>query len=548
MRSARRLLAFLTLSLALVVAPRPAATQIDPAGPPRPRYSFDVNLDYAAATLSVGQVTRVRNQTGEPLDRVVFQVMPATLGAFDLVTASVQGQSVVPTVDGSLLELALPSSLAPGAELDLELSYRLRVPRGPGRISAGGHALALGNWFPTLAPHRGEWERHQYTEIGDAFVTEVADFDLRLTTSVPLVLAAGGEVVEADGTRFHVQAAGIRDLALSLSPDYAVAERAAGTTLVRGYAVDSSRAQLFADTAARFLLWYGARFGTYPYATLSLAEAELPPVWTGMEYPTIILLSTKLDLPVSIEGSELEELIAHETAHQWFYGLVGNDQVRAPWLDESFAEYLPFYYYRQAMPDRAETLFRERILAGLDERVRRAGNLPLDSTVYDFPTDEPYFATIYNRGAGFLDELRGTIGDAAFEAALAEEVRLFSGKLASPQAVLDLFQRRTPINLNPLFARYFSYPAVRDPEPARWQLDLPSTPWRSAAPLSVRADFSVTRLEAWLDGRLLYTGPPSAATLDLSGVEAGEYVLLVKVWDRRGVVFERAERIAVAAP
>jgi Peptidase family M1 domain len=47
----------------------------------------------------------------------------------------------------------------------------------------------------------------------------------------------------------------------------------------------------------------------------------------GMEYPELVF-----SIPVP-------EVISHEIAHQWWYGLVGNNQFREPWLDESFAQY-----------------------------------------------------------------------------------------------------------------------------------------------------------------------------------------------------------------
>lgn len=539
-RAAPRVL-FCLAVLAGAAAPGSAAA----APPPSPRYSFDASLDYARATLEVGQVVRLPNSTGRPLDRAVFQVVPAALGAFDLVATSVDGRSAVATLDGSVLEVRLPAVLPPGGEASIELSYGLRIPPGGGRTAAGQHALSLGNWFPILSPYRGDWERHQYSEVGDPGVSEVADFDLRLTTSVPLTISAGGDQAWSDPTHVRITAANQRDFALSLSPEYVVAEAAVGRTAVRGYAVDPARARVFADTAARFLAWYGARFGAYPYSTLSLSEAELSSVWTGMEYPRQIFLSPRVALPSVIEGSELEDLIAHETTHQWFYGLVGDDQVREPWLDEAFAEYLPYYYYRQAMPDRAELLWQQRIAAGLDERVRAAGSRPVDSAIYDFSDNTPYVTIVYSRGARLLDDLRAAMGSAAFEAALADEVRVFSGKLASTPAVLDLFQRHTSVNLNPLLASYLADAAIQDPAPPRWEVDLPPSPWQGNRALLVRAAFPVSRVDVWLDARLLASGASSAPSLDLSGVAPGEYLLRVRAWDDRGVAFERAERVTV---
>ena len=65
------------------------------------------------------------------------------------------------------------------------------------------------------------------------------------------------------------------------------------------------------------------------------------------------------------------------------------------------------------------------------------------------------------------------------------------------------------------------------------------------APIFVGAEFPVTRVELWLDSRPLYVGSENSVTLDLSGVEPGEYVLLARVFDHRGAQFERARRVSI---
>src|SRR5262249_42753680 len=148
--------------------------------------------------------------------------------------------------------------------------------------------IALGNWFPTLAVYRGDWDRHQYTDVGDSFVTEVSDFDVRLSSTVPVVVASSGRQVEGDGMTFRLQAQGVRDFGLSLSPSYLVAEAQLGTTMVRAYTFSPDRGRQYAATAVNFLRWYGQHFGTYPYRTFSLAEVDLPATYGGMEYPSLI--------------------------------------------------------------------------------------------------------------------------------------------------------------------------------------------------------------------------------------------------------------------
>jgi hypothetical protein len=185
------------------------------------------------------------------------------------------------------------------------------------------------------------------------------------------------------------------------------------------------------------------------------------------------------------------------------------------------------------------------MIAGQVERAQAAGNLPVDSSVYAFPNDGPYFTIVYGQGARFLHEVRRQIGDDAFEASLREYVETFSDKQASPRALLDIFQRRSSANLNPLIWRFFSYDAYADPQPPSWSIQAPNGTWRGSARLSVEAPFSISKVEVWLDNRLLYSGAESSTRLDLSGVEPGSYALLVRVWDQRGIQLERARRVTV---
>ena len=68
------------------------------------------------------------------------------------------------------------------------------------------------------------------------------------------------------------------------------------------------------------------RFGPFPFPSLSVAR--LPAQGGGIEYPSSILM---------LDGSRL--VAVHETAHQWFYAMVGDSQALHPWLDEAFAQY-----------------------------------------------------------------------------------------------------------------------------------------------------------------------------------------------------------------
>src|SRR5205814_5519471 len=105
---------------------------------------------------------------------------PAYFRAFTLRSATVAGRAAPTNLDGVILDVKLPSPLLPGASTTVELAYTVQVPSpGSNRFGSAGGIIALGNWYPVLYPFRdGGWLTHQYTPIGDAFVTEAADYDV----------------------------------------------------------------------------------------------------------------------------------------------------------------------------------------------------------------------------------------------------------------------------------------------------------------------------------------------------------------------------------
>ena len=91
-----------------------------------------------------------------------------------------------------------------------------------------------------------------------------------------------------------------------------------------GYAAGVGNTQNMLAAAQKSLTTFSASFSAYPYPELDVVLGAFPD-FGGMEYPTIVF-------------SEVDKwTVAHEIAHQWWYGLVGNDQYAEPWLDESLA-------------------------------------------------------------------------------------------------------------------------------------------------------------------------------------------------------------------
>jgi hypothetical protein len=541
-RAARLLvLLLLVLSVLLPSVPRPpvsvAAAVLGDTPPPAASYRLDASVDLAAGAATVTQSVRFRNTLGIALTSLVFRVPANVDGSFLLHSATVDGQPVGPLLDGSVLELVLPRALAPGSTLTVDLQFGLTIPTTPGRLAKTPRGIALGYWFPLLAVHRGEWDRRPFVDVGDATFSEVADFDVTVTTSSPAHVVATGERVEQDGTRARFVARSVRDAAVAISPDYTVRRVLIDDKTLEVAAFGADRADYYSTRGVEFVAWASERFGPYPYPTLTIAEADLPSSYGGLEYPGLILLARGIGLPAQPAGSSLDTLYLHEILHQWFYSLVGNDQIADPWLDEALVTYLSYVYYREREPGLAASVY-ERTING-------TASAPVNSSVYDFPSDPAYFGVVYRRGARFLEALHGRLGDTGFWQLLRAYVEAHRDRIASPRAFLEQAQSLAPSSLNPLIGQYFTYEAFRSPSTRRWSVDAPASPWTGRTPLFVAAEFPLTRVEVWLDSRRMAAGPSNNLTLDLADIETGSYVLLVRVSDHEDVMYERTRRVEV---
>jgi aminopeptidase N len=174
--------------------------------------------------------------------------------------------------------------------------------------------------------------------------------------------------------------------------------------------------------AAEALAVYEGRFGPYPYTELDVAETAFTVAGApgGVEFPGIVFISSEFYRPGSPSRDALDVVVAHEVAHQWWYGVVGNHPIDEPWLDEALATYASILYIEAAQGRRAaeEVLWSQAVLPYQFARaLGQDGPLNRSSLAY---VDDPqaYQAIVYGKGALFLAQLRELLGDADFNAVL----------------------------------------------------------------------------------------------------------------------------------
>jgi hypothetical protein len=430
-------------------APSPTITPT-PEPIERPRYALRAALDYDGHSLEVEQTIVYSNWTGVDLEHLVLAVEPnewEQCFRLDEISGSgVAGRAL----DGHRLEVRLDPPLAPGGTVELFLRYGLDLPYADPRQVFGynADAIALVDWYPFVVPYQGGWLLHEPGLVGEHLVYDQADFDVTLSPTAPdpsLVIAASAPFVDGQA---RLEAA--RSFALSISRSYLQASAQAGGVKVYSYHFPGHAAQgqrLLAEVV-KAVQTYSQHFGPPPHAHLSIAETDF---FDGMEYDGMFFLSRSFY--ASDDGTVLNYLIdigVHETAHQWFFGGVGSDQALEPWLDEALATYCERLFYEANYPGvTAWQAFRS-------DPYQPAGRV--DAMIYDFEKGRPYIDAVYLRGASFLHDLRGRIGEAAFFGFLRDYAAEMAGQRATAEDFFRILGRHTQADLTDIIGEYFSRP------------------------------------------------------------------------------------------
>jgi aminopeptidase N len=139
----------------------------------------------------------------------------------------------------------------------------------------------------------------------------------------------------------------------------------------------------------------------------------------------------------------------HEVAHQWFYGLIGDDQIVEPWLDEAAATYAEALYYEEAVGVGRSTSF----LSDLRALIRRQpeSDLPIGWAVGEYQNEFEYAAFVYFKGALFFDALRNKLGEVGFKIFLKDYFESYRYGFADAAGFQSIAESACGCNLDPLF-------------------------------------------------------------------------------------------------
>lgn len=398
------------------------------------------------------------------------------------------------TVYGTTMRVDLAAPLAGGASIDLALSWHFNVPeQGGGRMGHDGPLYEIAQWYPRVCVYDDVhgWNHEPYIGAGE-FYLEYGSFDVRLTVPSEDIVAATGELRNADTVLTATQRQRLAAARLSPTTVAIITKDEAGdvvrtrppstgATLTWHYSADSVRDFAFAagpgmrwdasgydnilieslyrpkadkweevnKMGREAIKYFSEQWFKYPYSHATTVEGPIE----GMEYPMLTYT------PNSPTREDQQWVIAHEFGHQWFPMVVGSNERLYPWMDEGFntfidlenaARYFGGTRYGDTIQVHPLHLYTDHAIPGNEQ--------PL----IENPTEvRDLFWGGYQKPALMMQTLRGEVlGKDRFDAAFRDYIKTWAYKHPTPADFFRIMRDASGMDLD-WFWRGWIYSTAR---------------------------------------------------------------------------------------
>ena len=436
------------------------------------QYTVVADFDDQSKTISARQEVDYINKTGVSLDNICFHLYPrafrenATVKPYTALTKArcfpngdsfgdinitavfvdgVAGSFVLDGEDEDILKVNLNNVLEDDKRVKISFDFTLTLANCTHRLGYFENNVNLGNWYPIACEFvDGEIDKTPYYSTGDPFFSTVANYNVTFTASSDYAVTSSGQEVSVseNGNKktYVLEGKAIRDFAIVMGKNSVKLSQKVGNTTINYYAYsDDEKTQEYLDLAARAVSFFNESFGTYPYRVLNVIKT--PFMQGGMEYPNLVMISDNI-----VEENEYNKVIVHEIAHQWWYGVCGNNEVSDAWFDEGLSEYSTFLFfdkypnyladYKDLIDDAlvGYNLYLE-VFDSIDIDVKKQMNLKVN----EYSNEYEYTYMIYVKGALLFDHMAEELGQKDFLSGLKKVYKKFKFGVVDAQGFISCF-------------------------------------------------------------------------------------------------------------
>ena len=405
-----------------------------------------------------------------------------------------------------IIKYDLKSPIMPGESRVFDGFYVLKIPPCKSRMGQSKTSFQMTQWYPKPAVYDEEgWHIMPYLELGE-FYSEFGNFTVSITLPHDYVVAATGTLKTEEEKRIYnemasthkayestssskvktlvFEAKNVHDFAWFADPNYKIRKSEAilnnGQSIpCYSFFIDENMWKNAHKYVARAVEFYSGEVGEYLYPHATAVESN-GSTGGGMEYPMVTIIDPMPDTVM------LDEVIAHEVGHNWFYGVLANNERRYPWLDEGFNSYIEAKYMQTYHPQ-----YRSDVLKILANN----SSASLMNLLYKVQTERGfeqkgilsseklnalnYGLSAYGKPAIALLNLEAYVGKEKMKLAMHDYYESWKFKHPSPLDVQASFEKSLNMSLDWLFDDILMDNGILDyaissvkKRPEKWEISL----------------------------------------------------------------------------
>jgi hypothetical protein len=405
-----------------------------------------------------------------------------------------------------ICKIILSKPIIHGDSIQITTPFHVKIPSATtSLLGHNGQSYNISQWYPKPAVYdRAGWHQMPYLDQGE-FFSEFGNFDVSITLPDNYIVAATGNLMsEEEKKMLDILAEETSRMKISVDKKSGFAQSSKKMKTLRYTANQVHDFAWFADkrflvkkgivklpdsgreittwimfTPQEMPLWIDALsyadssiyffsklIGDYPYDSYTAVQSVLSG-GAGMEYPGVSVIGITKDPYL------LEEVIAHEICHNWFYSAIGTDERTFPYMDESIVGSYESRYMEKRFPHKKlwEIYFRKEKVAdllGADEipvqrieetewlmRARTNSEQPVNLPAPDYSRVD-YNTMVYNKGAHGFTWLRLYLSDQIFDSIMHDYYIKWKNKHPGPDDLRAQFENATGKDLSWFFDDFLS--------------------------------------------------------------------------------------------
>lgn len=403
--------------------------------------------------------------------------------------------SIQATKDMDVIRVILPRPLAPGGSCRITTPFRVKIPVMTSRLGHAGQSYQVSQWFPKPAVYdRNGWHQFPYLNLGE-YYSEFGTYTVDITLPDNYIVMATGNLRNAreekwldslsnlpydafpskgDGVAssarmktLRFEESRVHDFAWFADKKWIVRKEVFTlpennhevTAYACFYKDDTSYARRSVLFIKEAILGYSRYAGPYPYKTAKSVTGALN-AGGGMEYPTITIIDAFKDEQL------IKQVIVHEVGHNWFYGILGNNERRYPFMDESINS-----YYEKLVVDDINAKYGlsdtvsgimstlEQLTVSIAGSANKLAPVCLHSAGYKSIN---YSLDIYEKGAQYFSWLSHYMGPDTFHKAIRSYFEQWQFRHPQPEDLQKVLQSHTQKPIGWFFESAITRPGMPD--------------------------------------------------------------------------------------